>query len=68
MSEVDGIGIPDLIRVSKEACGLVLQVGDIKDSRRPYETQKVAGLRFTPICSTLIARECAAHARGVFGF
>ena len=40
VSEVDGIGIPDLIRISKEDLGVVLQVGDIKDSRRPYETQK----------------------------
>ena len=40
VSQIDGIGIPDLIRLSKDESGVVLQVGDIKDSPMPYETQK----------------------------
>ena len=55
VSEVDGIGIPDLIRISKEDRGVVLQVGDIKDSRRPYETQKWQVAFYAYMLDSLIA-------------
>lgn len=55
LSEVDGIGIPDLIRISKEDRGVVLQVGDIKDSRRPYETQKWQVAFYAHLLDALIA-------------
>ncbi len=54
--EVDGIGIPDLIRISKEDLGVVLQVGDIKDSRRPYETQKWQVAFYAYMLDSLIAQ------------
>ena len=56
VSEVDGIGIPDLIRISKEDRGVVLQVGDIKDSRRPYETQKWQVAFYAYMLDSLIAQ------------
>ena len=56
VSEVDGIGIPDLIRMSKEDRDVVLQVGDIKDSRRPYETQKWQVAFYAYILDSLIAQ------------
>ena len=37
---VDGVGIPDLIRVSMGDRGPLIEVGDIKDSRMPYDSQK----------------------------
>ncbi len=36
----DGVGIPDLIRISPGAEGPILEVGDIKHSARPYYSQK----------------------------
>ncbi|MYB57530.1 MAG: DEAD/DEAH box helicase [Gemmatimonadetes bacterium] len=56
MRHVDGIGIPDLIRISKEDSGIVLQVGDIKDSRRPYETQKWQVAFYAHLLDSLIAQ------------
>ncbi len=56
MSHVDGIGIPDLIRISKEDRGVVLQVGDIKNSRRPYETQKWQVAFYAYILDRVIAQ------------
>ena len=56
MSQVDGIGIPDLIRISKEDSSIVLQVGDIKDSRRPYETQKWQVAFYAHLLDSLIAQ------------
>lgn len=56
MSQVDGIGIPDLIRISKEDRGGVLQVGDIKNSRRPYETQKWQVAFYAYILDRVIAQ------------
>ena len=56
LSQVDGIGIPDLIRISKEDRDVVLQVGDIKDSRRPYETQKWQVAFYAHLLDSLIAR------------
>lgn len=37
---IDGIGIPDLIRISFDNQGAVLQIGDIKHSRLPRYDQK----------------------------
>lgn len=37
---VDGVGIPDLIRISVSADGPLLEAGDIKDSPVPYYSQK----------------------------
>ena len=56
LRQVDGIGIPDLIRVSKEDCGAVLQVGDIKDSCRPYETQKWQVAFYAHLLDSLLAQ------------
>lgn len=56
MNQVDGIGIPDLIRISKEDRNVVLQVGDIKDSRRPYETQKWQVAFYAHLLDSLIAQ------------
>ena len=48
MKQVEGVGIPDLIRVSCDEQGPLLAVGDIKDSRAPHDNQKwqVAFYRF----------------------
>ena len=40
MHQVNGVGIPDLIRVSMGSGGVLLEVGDIKDSRSPHDSQK----------------------------
>ncbi|GKT08957.1 DEAD/DEAH box helicase [Desulforhabdus sp. TSK] len=40
LEQIDGIGIPDLIRASATPSGLVLEVGDIKDSPQPHYSQK----------------------------
>ena len=40
LSQVDGVGIPDLIRVAPGAGGPLLEVGDIKDSSAPQISQK----------------------------
>ncbi len=56
LGKVDGIGIPDLIRISREDRGLVLQVGDIKDSAMPYETQKWQVAFYAHLLNALIAQ------------
>ena len=40
IQQVDGVGIPDLIRVSMSDQGPFLEVGDIKDSPSPHYSQK----------------------------
>ena len=40
LARVDGVGIPDLIRVYADGGRAVLEVGDIKDSRAAYDSQK----------------------------
>ncbi|GLI34882.1 DEAD/DEAH box helicase [Desulforhabdus amnigena] len=39
-ARIEGIGIPDLIRISLAPDGPLLEVGDIKDSPLPYYSQK----------------------------
>lgn len=40
LERIDGVGIPDLIRVSTSHGSTLLEVGDIKDSPAPYYSQK----------------------------
>ena len=39
-ARIDGIGIPDIIRISMSEGGPLLEVGDVKDSLMPYYSQK----------------------------
>ena len=56
MQQIDGVGIPDLIRVSCDEQGPLLAVGDIKDSRTPRDNQKWQVAFYTFLLKELIRR------------
>lgn len=53
---IDGIGVPDLIRVSSDAQGPILTVGDVKDSPAPRANQKWQVAYYTQLLKALIRR------------
>ena len=55
LARVDGVGIPDLIRVYADGGRVVLEVGDIKDSRAAYDSQKWQVAFYARLLETLIA-------------
>ena len=56
LCRVDGVGIPDLIRVSMGDRGPLVEVGDIKDSRAPYDSQRWQVAFYTLLLKDLIRR------------
>lgn len=57
MQQIDGVGIPDLIRISRDEQGALLAVGDIKDSRAPHDNQKWQVAFYTFLLKELIRRQ-----------
>ena len=57
MQQSDGVGIPDLIRISSDEQGVLLAVGDIKDSRAPHDNQKWQVAFYTFLLKELIRQE-----------
>ena len=57
MQHIDGVGIPDLIRVSSDEQGPMLAVGDIKDSPVPRDNQKWQVAFYTLLLKDLIRRQ-----------
>lgn len=57
LSRIDGVGIPDLIRVSMEDAKPKLEVGDIKDSRTPRDSQKWQVAFYAFLLRELIRRQ-----------
>ena len=57
MRQIDGVGIPDLIRVSHDEQGPLLAVGDVKDSPAPRNHQKWQVAFYTFLLKELIRRQ-----------
>jgi len=56
MQHIDGVGIPDLIRVSSDEQGPVLAVGDVKDSLVPRDNHKWQVAFYALLLEELIRR------------
>lgn len=57
LAQVDGVGIPDLIRAVPGERGPLLEVGDIKDSRVPQDSQKWQVAFYALLLRELLARQ-----------
>ncbi len=57
LAQVDGVGIPDLIRVVPGKHGPLLEVGDIKDSRAPQDSQQWQVAFYALLLRELIRRQ-----------